>query len=163
MRLYLVRHGKAEFGADSDAQRRLSPRGRADVDALGAHLAQQEIPIARIVHSTLVRAGETAGILGSYLAPNLVPEEIDGIEPWGDIKAFAKMAGQWSEPTMVCGHEPFMGQAVSQLVTGNPHAGLVEVKTGTIMALSHDHYGPGWTLRWVLNPRVVRGPKTMED
>ncbi len=163
MRLYLVRHGKAEFGADSDAERRLSPRGRADVEALGAHLAKQEIPIHRIVHSTLVRAEETANILASHLAPNLQPERMTGIEPWGDVKAFARLAGTWTKPVMVCGHEPFMGEAVSQLVTGDRHASLVEVKTGTIMALSHDHYGPGWTLRWIMNPRVVRGPKRVED
>lgn len=162
MRLYLVRHGKAEFGPD-DAKRRLSARGRADIEAMADHLKSQEISVSRIVHSTLVRAHETAQILAAAIAPGVKLEERDGLEPWGDVKAFAKLAQEWGEDTMVCGHEPFMGEAVSHLITGDAHAGAVAVKTGSVMALARNPYGPGWQLRWMLKPRVVRGPKREED
>lgn len=162
MRLYLVRHGKAEFGPE-DANRHLSPRGRADVEAVASYLAAQEITVSRVVHSTLARARESAEILASKLAPGMVLEELEGIEPWGSIQAFAKLTEKWTEDTVVCGHEPFMGQAVSYLVTGNPHAELVEVKTGTVMALARNTHSPGWQMRWMIMPRIVRGPKRGED
>ena len=162
MRLLLVRHGKAEFGPE-DADRHLSPRGRVDIEAMAAHLKAQEITVARVVHSTLARARETAEILAASLAPGVQLEELQGIEPWGNVKAFAELAEKWGEDTIVCGHEPFMGEAVSYLMTANTHAGVAEVKTGTVMALARNPYGEGWQMRWMLTPRIVRGPKRVED
>lgn len=158
MRLYLVRHGKAELGPN-DAKRPLSARGRMDVEAVARHLAAEDVSVRRVVHSGLERARQTAEILAAELAPGIELEEMAGIEPWGDVKAFAKQAQDWHTDTMVCGHEPFMGEAASLLMGGDAHAGLVEVKTGTVMALARAHYSPGWCLRWMLTPRVVRGPK----
>ncbi|HEY9080318.1 phosphohistidine phosphatase SixA [Magnetovibrio sp.] len=162
MRLLLVRHGKAEFGPE-EADRHLSARGRADVEAVAEHLKTQEITVGRVVHSTLSRARETAEILAEKIAPGVQLEELPGIEPWGNVTAFAKLAEKWTEDTMVCGHEPFMGEAVSYLMAGNAHAGMVEVKTGTVMALAHNPYGDSWQMRWMLTPRLVRGPKRGED
>lgn len=166
MRLYLVRHGKAEFGPE-DADRALSERGRADVEAMAHHLAGQEISAARLFHSTLLRARQTAEILAGHIAPEKPLQELADIEPWGDVQAFARLAASWAEddlpPTWVVGHEPFMGDAVSLLVAGDPNARLLEVKTGTVMALESSVYGPRWRLRWVLTPRIVRGPKLMQD
>lgn len=161
MRLYLVRHGKADFGA-IDSERPLSDRGRQDIEAVASHLAEQAIAPERVLHSGLVRARQTAEILAAALAPTISLEELSGIEPWGDVEAFAETAAHWDQDTMVCGHEPFMGEAVSRLVAGDADAGLVDVKTGTVMALERDHQGHGWHLRWVVTPRIVRGPKTEE-
>jgi len=162
MRLLLVRHGKAEFGPE-DADRHLSPRGRADVEAVAEHLKTQEITVGRVIHSTLSRARETAEILAASLAPGVQLEELPGIEPWGNVKAFAKLAETWNEDAIVCGHEPFMGEAVSYLMSANAHAGLVEVKTGAVMAMARNPFGDGWQMRWMLTPRIVRGPKRTED
>lgn len=166
MRLYLVRHGKAEFGPE-EADRKLSARGHADVEAMARHLAAQGLHVERVLHSTLTRARQTAEILGAALAPRVHLEELAGIEPWGDVHDFAQAVEGWDQDTLVCGHEPFMGQAASLLMVGDPHASLVEVKTGTVMALEHphagSHAGPNWQLRWMLTPRMVRGPKEGED
>jgi broad specificity phosphatase PhoE len=64
-RLWLVRHGETEgqssirFHGSNDV--RLSDEGRAQVRALGALLAN--VPFARVVHSPLARAAESASIL----------------------------------------------------------------------------------------------------
>ncbi|MBF0248253.1 MAG: phosphohistidine phosphatase SixA [Alphaproteobacteria bacterium] len=162
MRLYLVRHGKAETGAE-EADRHLSARGRADVEAVADYLADQELKVARVVHSTLARARETAEIFASRLAPGAALEELAGIEPWGDVKAFAKRIEKWDQDTMVCGHEPFMGEAASLLMTGNKNSGAVVVKTGTVMAFSRNPFAPGWQMRWMVKPRLIRGVKRIED
>lgn len=156
MRLYLVRHGKAEEGAE-EADRHLSARGRADVEALAAHLASQGIAVGRVVHSTLSRARETAEILGRALAPSVPLEELKDIEPWGDVRAFARQVARWKGDILVCGHEPFMGQAASLLLVGDPASDIVAVKTGTVMALETSPFATGWQMRWMLTPRLVRG------
>ena len=158
MRLYLVRHGKADHGP-VDAERPLSDRGRNDISAIAGHLAAEDIRVARVVHSGLKRAFETAEILAAGVAPGIAVEPMAGIEPWGDVKAFGKTAEHWTEDTMVCGHEPFMGEAASWLLSGDAHAGLVAVKTGAVMALERVTYAPGWHLRWMVTPRIIRGVK----
>jgi phosphohistidine phosphatase len=158
MRLYLVRHGKAELGPE-EADRKLSERGVADVQAMAQHLAAQEIRVARVVHSGLVRARETAEILAAHLAPDQPLEQVVGLAPWGDVEKFAQTVEKWNVDTLVCGHEPFIGLAASILMCGDADADLVAVKTGTIMALERSPFRPGWQLRWMLTPRLVRGPK----
>lgn len=162
MRLYLVRHGKAEFGPE-EADRKLSARGVADVQAMAQYLAAQEIRVQRVVHSGLVRARETAEILAAHLAPDLPLEQVVGLAPWGDVEKFSKIVEKWHVDTLVCGHEPFLGLAASALLCGDEHANLVMVKTGTVMALEPSPYGPKWQLRWMLTPRIVRGPKEDEE
>ena len=163
MRLYLVRHGKSEYGLEEDAKRPLSPRGREDITAMAAYLVDQDIAVSNIIHSTLTRARQTAEIFAKAIGPGTQMTEMNGIEPWGNVNDFAKVAQTWSHDTMVCGHEPFMGLAAAQLMTGSTDDDVVDVKTGTVMALSPSHYSDNWSMRWMLTPRIVRGPKQGED
>ena len=157
MRLYLVRHGKAEYGP-VDTTRPLSARGRDDITSMAAHLAAMDVEAPEIFHSTLARARETAELFAAGLNPAAAPKPMEGIEPWGDVPTFAKAAGAWVADTMVCGHEPFMGVAASALLCGDPHGHVLTVKTGTVMALERGHNPSSWHLRWMLTPRMVRGP-----
>lgn len=84
-RLWLVRHGETEgqssirFHGSGDV--RLSDEGRAQIVALAAWL--QGVPFARIVHSPLVRAAESASILAREcgLAEHLLCSD----ERWREI------------------------------------------------------------------------------
>jgi len=162
MRLYLVRHGKSDFGPD-DAKRELSARGRHDIEAVANHLAAQDIRPERIRYSTLTRARQTAEIFANVLIPRHGMQELEGVEPWGDVGAFAAKAAAWDDSTMVCGHEPFMGAAAAYLLTGNARAHMVLVKTGTVMAFERSPHGPAWAMRWMISPRLIRGPKGEDE
>lgn len=162
MRLYLVRHGKSGFGPE-DAKRELSERGRHDIEAVAKHLAAQDIRPHRIRHSTLTRARQTAEIFAHALKPRHGMQELDGIEPWGDVEAFAAKAAEWDDNTMVCGHEPFMGAAAAYLLTGHARTQVTLVKTGTVMAFERSPYGPAWAMRWMISPRLIRGPKGEDE
>lgn len=67
MRLYIIRHGKAEpesrTGLDKD--RVLTPVGRRQAEWLGAHLAASGHAPARIVVSPFARADETARLVSA--------------------------------------------------------------------------------------------------
>ena len=162
MRLYLVRHGKSDFGP-VDETRELSERGRHDIEQVAQHLAAQEIRPDRIRHSTLTRARQTAEIFADALSPRHGVQELDGVEPWGDVDAFASLAATWDDNTLVCGHEPFMGQAAAVLLTGSKSNQVTLVKTGTVMAFERSPYGPAWAMRWMISPRLIRGPKGLGE
>ena len=59
MRLYLVRHAKAEQGEPDDL-RRLTPDGRAAARDLGRRLAAEGVAPDAVLSSPLLRARETA-------------------------------------------------------------------------------------------------------
>jgi len=152
MRLYLMRHGKAGLNP-VDEQRPLAERGIADVQMVAQHLADTGVSVSRVYHSTLVRAQQTAELMGRALNPVHAPEQRLGIEPWGDVKAFAALANSWDEDTLVCGHEPFMGQAALAFQGDDPI--YIQVKTATVMAF--ERTDAGWNLAWVVNPGRLKG------
>jgi len=151
MRLYLMRHGQADHGSP-DEKRQLSERGALDVRAVASHLAGQNVELSRVYHSTLVRAKQTADIMASILHPQHAPEERDGIEPWGSIDAFVALADTFTEDTLICGHEPFMGEAARALQTDG--SDYIHVKTATVMAF--DRTAEGWVMDWLINPKTIK-------
>lgn len=70
-RLFLVRHGESTYNAEGRLQGQadppLSPRGRAEAEALAQVL--DGAAAARVISSDLVRARETAALLGHPEAP----------------------------------------------------------------------------------------------
>src|SRR5690606_39203871 len=79
-RLYLLRHAKADpaAGGQSDRDRPLSERGRADALAVGAALAAHGERIALALCSPSVRTRETFELMAESLDPapplRIVPE-----------------------------------------------------------------------------------------
>lgn len=61
MRLYLLRHARADVGdgRETDAQRRLTPDGRRDAAAVGAWLARRPHPPRHVLCSSARRTVET--------------------------------------------------------------------------------------------------------
>ena len=151
MYLYLMRHGQADHSSP-DEQRELSERGALDVHAVATYLAGQDLEVSRVYHSTLVRAKQTADIMSSILHPQHDPEERGGIEPWGDVDAFARLADSLTEDTLVCGHEPFMGEAARALQPGG--SDYLHVKTATVMAFKKTE--GGWVMDWLINPKLIQ-------
>src|SRR5262249_35097814 len=78
----LVRHGKAEAQAPKgDSARRLTPEGRAALEALAGRLADSGSIPTRVFASPLERAEETAEILVSIVAPGTEIETLDELLP----------------------------------------------------------------------------------
>ncbi|MBL4693606.1 MAG: phosphohistidine phosphatase SixA [Magnetovibrio sp.] len=152
MRLYLMRHGKAGSG-NVDELRELTERGVKDVRDVAAYLADMGLNICHVYHSTLVRARQTAELMASALHPDNMPLERLGVEPWGDVKAFVDLAGDWTEDTLVCGHEPFMGDAARML---QQESGYISVSTASVMAFERLPGEDAWTLKWFVNPKAIK-------
>ncbi|MCY4525927.1 MAG: histidine phosphatase family protein, partial [Anaerolineaceae bacterium] len=67
MRLYLLRHGKAEAHNVRDAQRRLTPAGIKRMERAARVMARLELRPARIFSSPRVRSRQTADIVAAAL------------------------------------------------------------------------------------------------
>ncbi|GAC1334522.1 MAG: phosphohistidine phosphatase SixA [Chloroflexota bacterium] len=151
MKLYLARHGKAESGADDHA-RRLTDRGRSSVERVAQRLANGKVRVARIEHSGLVRAVETAQILAAAIGGSL--EAADDLHPLDDVGQAANRLQRGGETAvMIVGHQPFMGRMAAHLLTGDAENAFLHLPTGAVAYLSDDE--GHWSLRWLLTPDIA--------
>lgn len=153
MTVFLIRHAKAE-DASPDTARRLTPAGRSHARALGKFLGRSDTFAPAVVwHSTLVRARETAELVVAGLPITAPLEEVDGLAPEDDPRAFASRLRSAPDPLAIVGHEPFLGSLASLLVTGAPDPVCFHVRKGAVIAL--EGAGRRWVVRWHLSPELL--------
>ena len=80
--LLIMRHGDAEPSAVSDEVRRLSARGRSEVQEVGRALVAH-LGIDKIVASPLVRAQETASLVAACFSHEIQRDTCVGLSPNG--------------------------------------------------------------------------------
>jgi phosphohistidine phosphatase len=152
MEFYLVRHGEAVSQA-VNGQRPLTPGGRRDVERIGQAAAEREIQPAQIFHSGLLRAQQTAEILGERLGPIDGVRELVGLRP-DDDPVIAKAELESSTVSlMLVGHLPHIRRLASFLVAGDADRELVEFAPATVLGLSYEDYR--WKILWKLTPTTA--------
>ncbi len=141
---FLVRHGEAERDPGGpDAERRLTPAGRASFEALARSLGSS-LRLARVVTSPHRRARETAEILAAATG---APLEVDPALAAGRRTGPELLEAAWAAGSGVAlvGHNPELAEAVA-LASGGQRA----VPPGTVCALES---GPGGRrLAWMRSP-----------
>ncbi len=144
IRIYLVRHGKAESDAPGgDGARRLTADGRRRFYALAGEVAER-LELTRILSSPVLRARETAEILAAAtgapleIADDLAPGRSGGRA----LLALARRAGAGAA---LVGHNPEMAEAIA-LAAGKER----KVKPGAVAALDFGSGGP--ELAWLEAP-----------
>jgi len=151
MLLYLVRHGKAEAGAD-DRARRLTDKGRSAVERVARRLQKADVHPERVEHSGLVRARQTAEILRSALGGELA--EVDDLLPDADVALAAdRLGARDAGAVMLVGHLPYMAKLTSYLVVGDVDVPLLDFATGSVACLEGE--GMSWEIRWFVTPEVA--------
>ncbi|HOW89822.1 MAG TPA: histidine phosphatase family protein [Elusimicrobiales bacterium] len=123
--LVLMRHGEAlsvrESGAESDADRRLSPRGKDQASASAGRLKALGFVPDVIISSPLLRAVETAD-LAAAVFPSAVrlrePALASDASPEAILEALRSAAGE-APSVLVTGHQPAMG-GMSGLLLNSP-------------------------------------------
>lgn len=136
MRVFIVRHGKAEpdsrTGVDED--RALAPRGRVQAAYLGQAIAADERRPAHILASGLKRAQQTAGIINESLQAGLVREP--ALETDHDASELIALLQSHAEAAsiMLVGHNPQLGDLVGMLLQG-PEAGGCILRTGEAVVI----------------------------
>jgi phosphohistidine phosphatase len=158
MRLYLVRHGLA-FTKDEHPDRPLSAQGKKDVARMASFLGRTQIRVARVIHSEILRAQQTALAFSPVIGPGRIVEEMKDLTPSSRLDSLVEAAAGWTEDTMVVGHDPFMSRITSFLTSGDPNAGVIAFDPGAVVCLERDplitETGGHWTILWHMSPVLL--------
>jgi phosphohistidine phosphatase len=156
VKLYLVQHGEA-VAKDVHPERPLSDIGRDDIRILAAFLAGAGVHVAQVINSGKIRARQTAEILAAAIAPGVTIADIaSGLAPNDSTDWLLERAGQWDQDTVVVGHMPFMGRAVSRLVVGSEDANLLSFVPGSVVCLGQNRDAASWAMEWMIRPDLFR-------
>lgn len=148
MKLYLVRHGHY-LSHDMSLNHPLSPQGEADIKQVARHLKKINLRVPTIVHSTKLRAQQTAHILADAINDGQC-DELAGLQPDDPTQQMVKLIHAHNENLMIVGHLPYLGKLTSQLLVHDEELELVEFTPGTVVCLNNK--GGVWSLQWVITP-----------
>jgi phosphohistidine phosphatase len=163
MKLLVVRHAKAverdDFSQDDDL-RPLTDEGRKIMRSVGERLCELVGEIDFLASSTLVRAVQTAEIIGKEF--NIESAEqtsvlVPGESPLVFVQWLSKIK-ETKRPRTVCvvGHEPHLGMLCSFLLSGEHRSFIEFKKSGACLLEFPDGFVEerAALLRWFVTPKI---------
>ncbi len=153
MAIYLVQHGKAT-SEEVDPSRPLTMEGREETERVATYLVGLGIKVGKIIHSTKLRARQTAEILANYLRPSEGIEEVKDLEPRADPRVWYEKLKDLEGDLMVVGHLPHLSRLASLLITGRDDVEAVKFRYSGVVKLVRD--GGKWLIDWVIKPEVLK-------
>ena len=156
MELYFLRHGvAADVGpaGQGDAGRPLTKEGIAKMEAGARGMHRLGLRLDALLSSPLVRARETAAIVGRELGLELQLDE--KLAPGCDMAQLFALLGEHrvAERVMLVGHEPDFSTLIGALTGGSQ----VLMKKGGLGRVDIERLEQGaGTLIWLLPPRILR-------
>lgn len=157
MELCLVRHGIAverDEHDGSDASRPLTPVGRSRMREAAAGLRTLFLP-ELILTSPLLRARQTAEIVAEMCEAPLQVLEVLGTGE--HRKVLAECARLGEARVALVGHEPWLGELLSLLLTGSDAGMSVLFKKGAAALVDVEQPGQlCGQLEWMLQPAALR-------
>ncbi|HWW03624.1 MAG TPA: phosphohistidine phosphatase SixA [Candidatus Acidoferrum sp.] len=163
MNLYLLRHGLAvepgTHGFAKDADRPLIPKGERKLWKIAEAIEAMAISFDLILSSPYVRARQTAEIIAEALNARKKVEFSDALVPAGSVKRLIESLNHLQparENVLLVGHEPYLSELISLLVSGRVGFAVV-MKKGGLCKLSAQslHAGPCAALEWLLTPKQM--------
>jgi phosphohistidine phosphatase len=162
MILYIIRHAIAvqagtNGSAEDDSQRPLTDEGRKKMRKIAKGLKELEVQIDLVMTSPYLRAAQTTKILAKKF--DLSKEQVittDNLMPTGyPDRLIDEINKKYSEVEnlVLVGHEPYVGNLISMLISGDP-TNSITLKKGGVCRLSLEslQYGRCAALDWMLSP-----------
>lgn len=155
LHLYLIRHAKAFPRGDAypnDALRPLTAEGEQQAEQLSQALARLGITFDVLLSSPWTRAMQTAAPLKASSAHHfaIIPELADDNFP--ALLTALRCFEQEDAHIALVGHQPWLEQLASWLVTGKSRTMRLNVKKASIMKLSGALNAGKFKLQWFLPP-----------
>lgn len=154
MELFLIRHAIAAPRSltQPDPDRPLTRQGRERFALVVAGLQCLGIRLRQVHHSPWLRAVETAALLAPVLQGELMPTQALARPPEAELLLEIDQT-----PVALVGHEPWMSELLSWLITGSLAAGaMFAFKKGGVAWLEGPLRPGGMVLRAYLPPKVLR-------
>lgn len=156
IRLYFLRHGRADRdaydGADDDL-RPLTPAGRDRLRRCLPALLALDLDLDLVLSSPLTRARQTAGIVAAGLGRGKLVAETPDLGHGFSLRKLAELlaAHRSARRIMLVGHEPSFSQVIGDLTGGR-----VVCRKGSLARVD---MLPNGVLRgelvWLLQPRIL--------
>lgn len=131
MRVYLIRHAKAEDG-EPDEQRQLTPEGREQAKVLAERLRADRVQPDAVLTSPLLRARQTAAEVAR--AMGIEPEADERLAPGATADDLRAAVAGHGATVIAIGHQPDCGRIAAELTGGKeppfPAAGMVALELG---------------------------------
>jgi len=163
VKLVIIRHGPAgerdqwEAEGRDDRLRPLTPEGRKEMRRAAVGLARLVPTVDILATSPLVRAAESADIVGSHYHSEIIT--LDSLAPDQEPDEIVRWLRDQrpGQTAALVGHEPHLGTLVAYLLAES-RASFIDLKKGGACLLGlTDPPEPGdSTLRWLLTPRELR-------
>jgi phosphohistidine phosphatase len=164
MNLFLLRHGVAvdrdPHSFPDDARRPLTLKGEDRIRLVSDAMRGLELSFDRIISSPYLRARQTAELVASALGLRSGLEFSETLAPDGDPKALFRLVNRVTprpENLLLVGHEPYLSQLLSVLISGQPDAAIDFKKNGLakMEVAQRLKFGRCATLNWLLTPRQL--------
>ena len=137
MKLSILRHGiAAELGDDGsqvDSERKLTREGREKLKRVASYFCEIKISFDLILSSPFARARQTAELFSQALNCEECLRFSRHLEPGSAFKNLISEINRLSKPSdsiLLVGHEPFLSQLISKLLTGHDQARITLKKGG---------------------------------
>jgi len=160
--VYILRHGKAEDArpGSSDADRRLTTKGREEITHAGRWIASQGIRFDIIAASPLARTQETAAIVAEALGQKDCIVTWNVLAPGGNAGEICHVISQHKDARaiLLVGHEPQLSTLVSRIICGEENAAIALSK-GSLAKIREftNSTQPSGELHWLLTAKQMAG------
>jgi phosphohistidine phosphatase len=162
MNLYFLRHAKAEPRGPQfprDAKRPLCAEGEKTARRVAEGMVELDLSFDLIITSPFARALRTAEITAEVLETEKIwPSALLAAD--GDpAKLIAQINDNYAslENILLVGHEPYLSETISLLLTGEPGLPILLKKSGLAkLAVQDLRAGKCGVLEWLLTPRQLQ-------
>jgi len=159
MNLYLLRHGVAvergTRGYENDDERPLTPKGRRKLRCAVKAMRAMDLSFDAILSSPLVRARQTADMVGKGLHKKVtLTEHLAPGAKFATLIRYLRGLKPTPENALLVGHEPDLSELASLLMAGSADALAITFKKGGLCKLSAEQLQAGKcaSLEWLLAP-----------
>ncbi|MDD5065648.1 MAG: phosphohistidine phosphatase SixA [bacterium] len=153
MFLYLVQHAES-LSKEMDQTQPLSEKGKNDINRLADSLFKLKIPLDQIIHSTKLRARQTAEVLGAKLNPPQGYSEQEGLSPLDEPMIWLKGILAMNKNLMLVGHLPHLEKLISLVLGFAPEKKTVSFQRGCCVCLKKEESG-SWSIQWMIVPEII--------
>lgn len=134
MRLYILRHGKAEIASGPDSARELTEKGKIQISEVSQHLDDVDL----VVVSPYIRAQQTADIflLNKQVGQRKESETLIPDASIAEVMSWLEEVS--SQSVLLISHNPLVTELAAWLTGDN----MIRFGTGNLACLEGDYIGP---------------------
>lgn len=161
MKLIIARHGEAESSSATglDKDRRLTSKGRSDIEKMANFIFQSPLKVTQIFHSPYIRTNETANIFSEKVQFQGSPTPANELLPANDYTDLFPKLGQFSnsDTILIVGHNPDVSFFAARLIRDESISRSFVFSPGTTIAINiaKENFLLGQII-WAISPEFLK-------